>query len=230
MRTHAAPGHPGDLNRPIRSAGGRPSRAAPLPGLGLPLPRAAFWILTTPLEHPQTLSPAQTPPPRVSSTLPQSGGLSRELAHPLTTGNQARLPPPLRPGCLDWTLPSRPPPPVQPHRLPARPPCFLFSKLSCGHLVGFLELWRQCGVSHEVPRRLFRSALFPTCIQACFATLPMDSVSLSPRASPRPGTWGAVLRKEEGSARASYRPAPAVDQTRGRRPAGEQQDPSLRLA
>lgn len=42
--------------------------------------------------------------------------------------------------------------------------------------------------------------------------------------------WGAVLKKEAGSARASYRPAPAVDQTRGRRPEGEQQDPSLRLA
>ena len=52
----------------------------------------------------------------------------------------------------------------------------------------------------------------------------------APMASPRPGTWGAMLRREVGSARASYMPAPAVDQTRGRRPAGEQQDPSLRPA
>ena len=48
-------------------------------------------------------------------------------------------PGPPTPSCpsryLDWTLPSRPPPPVQPHRRPARPPCFLFSKLSCGSLL-----------------------------------------------------------------------------------------------
>lgn len=70
-------------------------------------------------------------------------GSSREMAHPLDDWKPGPPAPLLRPRCLDWTLPSRPPPPVQPHRRPAEASCFLFSKLSCGKFITCQEKYKS---------------------------------------------------------------------------------------